>query len=280
MARAAQAAGGCVAPSSSPNCQRTNRRMTMFSPSCAIFCGDVFLDRDLGVLHEGLFQQADHGEKLLQLALDDLFDGLGRLVLDLGAVDFLFPLQDGGRHVLAFDVAGVGGGDLLGDVRDEGDKAFVARDEIGLAIHFHQHAEFAAVMNVAGDAPFIGGPAGFFVRHVDALLAQDHLGLVEVAFGFHQGLFAIHHARAGLFAQGLYQFGVDIHGCRAHLAFCVNNGSKNVRRWPPVVRQPAPARAVPQGPGPVPARPGPLRRPAAAAISCPARPALPRSSPR
>ena len=78
---------------------------------------------------------------------------------------------------------------------------FVARHKIRLAVHFHQHAEFSVGRDVLGDGAFLGLARGFHGGGRLAFFAQDVHGGVEVAFGFDERLFAIHHARAGHFAE-------------------------------------------------------------------------------
>ena len=56
-------------------------------------------------------------------------------------------------------------------------------------------------MDVAADGTFGGGAAGFLFSAGDAFLAKPLNGLVGIAFRGGQGLFAIHHPRAGLVAQ-------------------------------------------------------------------------------
>src|SRR5437867_6352663 len=59
-----------------------------------------------GVLDERLLEQALLGEELVELALDDLGDHRGRLLLvgELAAIDLTLLLDDLGRDVLARDV--------------------------------------------------------------------------------------------------------------------------------------------------------------------------------
>ena len=54
-----------------------------------------------------------------------------------------------------------------------------------------------------GDGALGGGAAGLFGRLGKTLLAQPVNGLFHVAIRFFQGFFAVHHARAGAFAQFL-----------------------------------------------------------------------------
>ena len=92
-------------------------------------------------------------------------------------------------------------------------KPSFARDEIRLAVHLHQHAHLALQVDVRGHDAFLGSARAFAFGLGDALLAQDRLGFFEVAAGFGQGAFAVHHARVGFVAQGLDELGTNFaHG--------------------------------------------------------------------
>src|SRR5262245_48233402 len=73
------------------------------------------------VLDERLFEQALLGEELLELALDNLVEHLGGLLLvgHLAAVDLPLLLEYRVRHVLARHVRGARRGHLHGEVADE-----------------------------------------------------------------------------------------------------------------------------------------------------------------
>ena len=70
----------------------------------------------------------------------------------------------------------MGRGDVQSDVLHEIAEVFVLRHEIGLAIHFDQHADFALQMNVGSDNAFLGRAGRFLARAGDALCAQNRLG--------------------------------------------------------------------------------------------------------
>ena len=78
---------------------------------------------------------------------------------------------------------------------------FGARDEVGLAVDFHHHAELAAGVNVAADQALLGGARRLLAGRRDAVLAQDDFGLADIALGLDQRLLALHHARAGALAE-------------------------------------------------------------------------------
>ena len=103
-----------------------------------------------------------------------------------------------------------------GSKLDQLAEALVASHKVRLAVHFQQHAKLAAVVNVAGDAAFLGGAQGFLPGDGDAFLAKDLLGFGEIAAGLLQRLFAVHHAGAGLFAKGFDEFGVDLYCASSH----------------------------------------------------------------
>jgi len=97
----------------------------------------------------------------------------------------------------------------LGDVFDEVAEAVVAGDEVSLAVDFDEDAEFASVVNVAGDAAFVGGTRGFLVGGGDAFFAKDLFRLTGVALGFDEGVLAVHHTGAGFVAQVFDNFGIN-----------------------------------------------------------------------
>ena len=68
-------------------------------------------------------------------------------------------------------------------------------------------------MHRNADQAFRGDAAGLLGGLGEALLAQPVDGGFDVAAGFVERALAIHHARAGLFAQVLHHCGGDIgHG--------------------------------------------------------------------
>jgi len=61
---------------------------------------------------------------------------------------------------------------VLRDVLDEFAEVFITRDKVCLAVDFHQDAEFAAVVDVAGDTAFVGCASRFLAGDRDALLRR------------------------------------------------------------------------------------------------------------
>ena len=93
---------------------------------------------------------------------------------------------------------------MHGDVVHQLLEVVRARHEIRLAVDFHQHAELAAVVDVASDQALLGGARGLFAGGRDAVLAQHDFRFGDIALGFHQGLLAFHHPRAGALAEFFY----------------------------------------------------------------------------
>ncbi len=79
--------------------------------------------------------------------------------------------------VFPADELRIGGGDLHGDIVHQTLKILGARDEIGLAVDFDQHAQLGARVNVAADDALLGGTRGLLCRRRDAALAQNHFRL-------------------------------------------------------------------------------------------------------
>ena len=111
---------------------------------------DLLLDElahgHLGLLDEGLLEQAEGLVVLLELALGDLLHHRRGLALGrrLGAVDLLLLLQRLRRDLLLGHVEGGGGGGrghVHGDVLHQGLEVGGAGHEVGLAVHLHEHAD-------------------------------------------------------------------------------------------------------------------------------------------
>ena len=101
--------------------------------------------------------------------------------------------------------------DVQRDVFHECAEVFVLRHEIGLAIHFHQNADFSLQMNVGSDDAFLGRARRFFACAGDALRAQNRLRFFQIAAGFRKRTLAIHHAGVGFFAELLNELRIDFH---------------------------------------------------------------------
>jgi hypothetical protein len=65
-------------------------------------------------------------------------------------------------------------------------------------------------MNVGRDNPFFRRPRRFLARARDPFSPQNRFSLGNVATGFFQSSFAIHHARVRFLAELFDGFGIDI----------------------------------------------------------------------
>ncbi len=128
-----------------------------------------------------------------------------------GAGDLFFLFEHRRGHVLTAEVAGIGGGDVHRHVVDQFLENIGAGHEIGLAIHFHHHAELPARVNVGADEALLGDAAGLLAGRGNAVLAQHHFRFPDVALGFLESLLAFHHAGAGALAQVFDQCRGDFH---------------------------------------------------------------------
>jgi hypothetical protein len=93
--------------------------------------------------------------------------------------------------------------DVLGETGGKSLEVVGAGDEVRLAVDLDN----GRVGRIAfdDDETLLGG-AGRLLRGGGlAALAQHDLGFVEVALGFVESLLALHHARAGAFAELLYE---------------------------------------------------------------------------
>src|SRR3954471_8487695 len=181
--------------------------------------GDLLLDGALalGVLDEGLLEEAPLLEELLQLAGEDLLQHRLRLALleELGAVDLLLVLEGVGRHFLAPHPFGAHRRNLHGDVLHQLLELLVAGGEVRLAVHLHEDADLAAHVDVVPDHALGGGATRLLPRGGEPLLAQPVGSLAEVARALLQRLLAIHHPRAALLAELLHQCGCHLCHVRA-----------------------------------------------------------------
>lgn len=111
-----------------------------------------------------------------------------------------------GRHV-----GGVLLGHNLGQSLDEILEIRVLGHEVGLGVHFDDHAHLLGVVHIGVDKALGGNAGGFFSRGGQALFPQEIDGLLHVAIAGGQRFFAVHHAHAGLLAQGLDVFRSKCH---------------------------------------------------------------------
>ena len=123
---------------------------------------------------------------------------------DLG--DFCFDGVFDGEAV-AYDCIGSskvssGGGDQgVSDAANESLEVIVLGNEVGLAVDFEQEAGFAASRDACGDGAFVGFAVSFFGSFGNAFFAQQGDGGIDVAIGFFERAFAVHHARVGFVAE-------------------------------------------------------------------------------
>ena len=112
-----------------------------------------------------------------------------------------------GRHVFLTDEARIGSGDVHGDIVHQALEVVGAGDEIALTVHFHQDADLASSVNIAGHRAFAGGTRRLLGGGGNALLAKNDDGCFDVALGFGQGILAVHHGSVSLVAKLFYLCG-------------------------------------------------------------------------
>ena len=147
-----------------------------------------------------------HGQNLRAAQGHVLADGrdvVGQLLLNgaaglrirdaLESLDVLAMLQSQLRHGL-----------------DEVLERVVARHEVGLGVDLHDRA--LGALDGSADEALGRHTSGLLRRRGQALRAEPIHGRVEIAVRLGQGLFAIHHACAGLLAQFFHQSSRDSHG--------------------------------------------------------------------
>ena len=91
-------------------------------------------------------------------------------------------------------------------------EALVFSDEIRLAVHLDEHADFRAGQDGLGDDAFIGIAVGFLRGAGRAFFTQHVDGGLEIAVGLSEGALAFHQAGIGFFAESLDELGVDDNG--------------------------------------------------------------------
>src|SRR5215211_1818165 len=168
--------------------------------------------------HVLLVEQRDLLPPLVELAGDDLVDDLVGLALlpRLGLEHLALRLAILRRDLLGGHVVRRRGraGDVEGHLARELDEVVGARDEVGFALHLHEHADLPGGVDVGGDDALAGDTAASLRGRGLALHPQDLDRLVEVAAGLGQGGLAVHDRGAGALAQGLDVPGAD--GLGAH----------------------------------------------------------------
>src|ERR1700730_1353348 len=143
-------------------------------------------DADRLVLDEGLLEQADLFIELAHLAFDDLFNDLGRLASGRGlrAIDVLLALEGFRRDVFLADKLWITRRDVHGDVVFQFLEILGTRHKVAFAVHFDEHPDLAASVDVAGNGPFAGHSARLLGSDRYAFLTKKHDRLLEIALGF------------------------------------------------------------------------------------------------
>jgi hypothetical protein len=185
-------------------------------------------DGQVGVLHERLLQQHELGEVLLHLAVDDLVHDVGRLAGGEGLVaeDGALALEVRLGHLFAADGAGIGGGDVHGDVAHQLLELLGAGYEVGLAVDLDEHADLAVGVDVGADGPLGGDAAGLLGGGGEALLAQEVDRGLHVAVGLGERFLAIQHSGSGALPELLDHLGGDFHRTSPCRAVCDSRRTK------------------------------------------------------
>ena len=105
---------------------------------------------------------------------------------------------------------------MHGDVVHHFLEVFRTRHKVALAVDFEQDSDFASSMNVAGDRSFASHTGSLLGGDRHATLAEQDHCLFQIAFGFSQRLFAVHHWRSGFFPELFHLICGNIHGRCAH----------------------------------------------------------------
>src|SRR5436190_7331672 len=163
---------------------------------------DQLIDSERVLLDKRLVVQADFLVELAQPPLNDLVDDLLGFAFGQrpGALYVFLFLERRGRHVFLADKLRVGGRDVHGEVVHQALEIVGARHEIRFAVHFHQHTELPAMVNIAADQPLLGGARSLLYCRCNASLAKHDLGFRQVALGLGKRTLALHHAGASALA--------------------------------------------------------------------------------
>ena len=113
----------------------------------------MILDADVRVLHEALLEQAVRGEKFVELAVDDVLDGLRRLALGLFLGDGLLLGHQLGVDLVPAHRHRRGGGDVQGDVLYQRLEVFVAEGVLLASPDLKQHADLGPGVDVRSHQP-------------------------------------------------------------------------------------------------------------------------------
>ena len=101
------------------------------------------------------------------------------------------------------------GRDLLREVIGERAELVVLRHEVRLAVHFHEHTDLRAGQDRLGDDAILRFAVRLLRGTGGALLAEDIDGSLKIAIGLGERTLALHETGVGLFAESLYELGID-----------------------------------------------------------------------
>ena len=165
------------------------------------FAGDEVFDGRLRIFDEGLLKKANGAKEFVDFAIDDLVHDVGGFALHLCGGDVAFAGDEVGRDLLTSHIKRMRSRNVESDVFDEIAEDFVFGNEVGFAIDFDEDADFAGEVDVGSNGAFLRFARGLLACAGDAFLAEKILGGGEIATGFGEGFFTIHHPRVGFFAE-------------------------------------------------------------------------------
>ena len=85
------------------------------------------------------------------------------------------------RDVFLADELRIGRGNVHREVANQFLEIVRAGHEIGLAVHFHEHAQLRARVDVGADHALFRGAGGLLAGRRDAALAQHHFRFGDIA---------------------------------------------------------------------------------------------------
>src|SRR5688572_2054237 len=176
---------------------------------------DQLLDRLLAVLraHEHLIQQRVVLIEAAQLTLHDLVVHVRRLAFGayLLQVDGTLALDNVLRQARRVERERIRRRNVHRQIARQPLEHFVARDEIGLALNFHQHADLATHVHVTADRAFARLPLAPLRRLRRSARTQQIDRCFYVSVRFLERFLALHHPRPRALAQLLHLCRTDRH---------------------------------------------------------------------
>src|SRR5438477_1625764 len=108
------------------------------------------------------------------------------------------------RDAISFQIGFGVSGQPFGNIVAERAEVVVARDEISLAVHFHENADAGSRLNVLDNHTLVRFAASFLGGGSDPALTQEVDRRIEISIGFGERFFAIHQPRISHFAELAY----------------------------------------------------------------------------